>query len=192
MYSCATTSAFEAPWPAKRAICASRAVRHLASARCVWARARPSRAVLSVPVRQTSRHRLRRRSRIRREADRGLHRGGASIPDLAPMWWMRISVVSAHGPPTRPWFAPELLNDLGVMVVGFACSRVRLDLLQHLAAARPLGCSALGLPEYPLIQTSQIGGNRRGPGLLLSELSGRDELGARSGAIGPGRSRKAQ
>ena len=27
MYSCAAISAFEAPWPAKRAICASRAVR---------------------------------------------------------------------------------------------------------------------------------------------------------------------
>ena len=86
-----------------------------------------------------------------------------SIPDLAPMWWMRIRLVSAHGPPTRPWFAPKLLNDLGVVVVGFACSRVRHDLLQHLAAARPLGCSALGLLEYPLIQTSQIGGNRSGP-----------------------------
>jgi hypothetical protein len=28
-----------------------------------------------------------------------------SIPDLAPMWWMRIGVVPAHGPPTRPSFA---------------------------------------------------------------------------------------
>jgi hypothetical protein len=28
-----------------------------------------------------------------------------SIPDLAPMWWMRMSVVPAHIPPTRPWFA---------------------------------------------------------------------------------------
>ena len=28
-----------------------------------------------------------------------------SIPELAPMWWMRISVVPAHGPPTRPPFA---------------------------------------------------------------------------------------
>ena len=27
MYSCAAISAFEAPWPARRAICASRAVR---------------------------------------------------------------------------------------------------------------------------------------------------------------------
>ncbi len=28
-----------------------------------------------------------------------------SIPDLAPIWWMRISMMPAHGPPTRPSFA---------------------------------------------------------------------------------------
>jgi hypothetical protein len=28
-----------------------------------------------------------------------------SIPDLAPTWWTRISVVPAHGPPTRPSLA---------------------------------------------------------------------------------------
>jgi hypothetical protein len=28
-----------------------------------------------------------------------------SIPDLAPMWWTRISGVPSHGPATRPWLA---------------------------------------------------------------------------------------
>src|SRR6516164_5892716 len=28
-----------------------------------------------------------------------------SIPDLAPMWWMRIIGVPANAPPTRPSFA---------------------------------------------------------------------------------------
>ena len=32
-----------------------------------------------------------------------------STPDLAPMWWMRVSVVPAQGPPTRPWFARNSL-----------------------------------------------------------------------------------
>ena len=32
-----------------------------------------------------------------------------SIPDLAPMWWMRISVVPVHIPPARPWFARNSL-----------------------------------------------------------------------------------
>ena len=32
-----------------------------------------------------------------------------SIPDRAPMWWMRISVVPVHIPPTRPAFARNSL-----------------------------------------------------------------------------------
>src|SRR6476659_7966561 len=28
-----------------------------------------------------------------------------SIPDLAPMWWIKIIEVPAKMPPTRPWFA---------------------------------------------------------------------------------------
>ena len=32
-----------------------------------------------------------------------------SARDLAPMWWMRISVVPAQGPPTRPPFARNSL-----------------------------------------------------------------------------------
>src|ERR1019366_10779813 len=32
-----------------------------------------------------------------------------SIPDLAPMWWMRMSVVPSHIPPTRTWFARNSL-----------------------------------------------------------------------------------
>jgi hypothetical protein len=58
-----------------------------------------------------------------------------SIPDFTPMWWMRTSVVPVHIPPTRPWFAAELLGDLGVMVAGPACSRVRHDLLQYVSLA---------------------------------------------------------
>ncbi len=32
-----------------------------------------------------------------------------SIPDLAPMWWMRMSAVLSHIPPTRPPFARNSL-----------------------------------------------------------------------------------
>jgi hypothetical protein len=98
----------------------------------------------------------------------------------------------------RPWPAdaslvrPEHLNDLGVIVVGPACSRVRHDLLQHLAAAQPLGCSALGLPEYPLIQTSQIGGNRHWLACDFQSCPVGMSWVPAQAAIGPGRSRKAQ
>ena len=62
-----------------------------------------------------------------------------SIPDLAPMWWMRISVVSAQGPPTRPWFARNSSMILVLKSLGSACSRVRHDLVQHLAVSEICG-----------------------------------------------------
>src|SRR2546429_3353431 len=58
-----------------------------------------------------------------------------STPDLAPMWWMRISVVSAQGPPTRPWFARNSLMILALWSLPSSGADFVMNLLQGASLA---------------------------------------------------------